>query len=125
MQVFLAALIVGGIIGAPSLLVWGWVRWAQRPQPRSIVPILSFAGFLLATASGVLAVFSVMYSLTVGGFAYYDPRLMRIFRWGFLLSLAGLALGIGGVWRPSSLRWHSPASAIGTLMFWVMAASME
>jgi hypothetical protein len=108
MQVFLAASIIGCIIGAPSLLVWGWVRWAQRPQPRSFFPILSLAGFLFATAFGLLAVSSFTYSLAVGGLPYYDPRLLSIFRWGFLLSLAGLALGIGRVWRPSSLRWHSP-----------------
>jgi hypothetical protein len=125
MQLFFAALIVGGFIGAPSLLVWGWVRWAQRPQQRSIFPILSLSGFLFATASGLLAVSSVMYSLAVGSFRYYDPHLLRIFRWGILLSLVGIILGVGGVWRPSSLRWHAPASAVGTLMFWVMAASME
>ena len=125
MQVFFAALMIAGIIGAPTLLVWGWLRWMGRPQQRSICPILSLTGFLLATASGLLAVSSVLYSFAIGGFPYYDSRLLRIYRWGILLSLSAVAVGIGGIWRPSSLRWHAPASAVGTLMFWVMAASME
>jgi hypothetical protein len=103
----------------------GWVRWTRQPRQRSIFPILSLVAFAFATASGLLAVSSVMYSVGIGGFPYYDPRLLRIFRLGILLSLAGIALGLGGVWRPSSLRWYAPASAIGTLMFWIMAASME
>jgi hypothetical protein len=90
MQVFLAASIIGCIIGAPSLLVWGWVRWAQRPQPRSFFPILSLAGFLFATASGLLAVSSFTYSLAVGGLPYYDPRLLSIFSMG-LLAVVGRA----------------------------------
>jgi hypothetical protein len=97
----------------------------QRPRQRTLCPNLSLAGFLFATASGLLAVSSVAYSFGIGGFRYYDPHLLKIFRCGILLSLAGLVLGISGVWRPSSLRWHAPASAAGTLVFWIMVASME
>src|SRR6266849_1817214 len=121
MWVFFAALIIGGFIAAPALLIWGWVRWTRQPQQRSIFPILSLAGFAFATASSLLAVSSVMYSVGICGFPYYDPRLLRIFRLGILLSLVGIALGIGGLWSPSSLRWHAPASAFRTLMFWIMA----
>jgi hypothetical protein len=125
MQVFFVPLIFGGFIGAPTLLVWGWLRWMQRPKQRTLCPNLSLAGFLFATASALLAVTSVMYSFGVGGFRYYDPRLLKIFRWGILLSLTGILFGISGVWRPSSLRWHAPASAVVTLIFWIMAVSME
>lgn len=125
MKAFYWALIVGGFVGAPTLLVWGWFRWMLRPKQRDLCSILSVAGFLFATASGLLAVSSVMYSVGVGGFRYYDPRLLKIFRWGLLLSLVGVVLGISGVWRPSSTRWHAPASAVGTLMFWIMAISWE
>jgi hypothetical protein len=125
MQVFFVPLIVGGFIGAPALVVWGWLRWMQRPKQRTLCPNLSLVGFLFATASTLLAVLSVMYSFGVGGFRYYDPHLLKIFRWGILLSLAGIVLGISGVWRPSPLRWHAPASAVGTLIFWIIAVSME
>jgi hypothetical protein len=122
MNVFFAALIVAGFIAAPSLLVWGWLRWIQRPKLRRLCPTLSLAGFLFAAASVLLAVSSVMYSFGVGGFRYYDPHLLKIFRWGILLSLFGIVLAMSGVWRPSSLRWHAPASVLGNPMFWIMAA---
>jgi hypothetical protein len=58
-------------------------------------------------------------------FPYYDPLLLRIFRAGVLVSLAGVGFGIGGVWRASPLRWHAPTSALATLVFWIMTASGE
>jgi hypothetical protein len=125
MGIFWVALIIGGYVAAPALLIWGWVRWTQRPKPRSLCSILSLAGFSLATASALLAVLATMYAFSIGGFPFYDPRLLKIFRLGILLSLIALALGISGVWRPSSLRWHAPACGVGTLMFWTMAASSE
>jgi hypothetical protein len=125
MWVRFAVLIVGGFIAALFLLIWGWVRWTRKPQQRSIFPILSLLGFAFATASGLLAVSSVMYSIGIGGFPHYDPRLLRIFRLGILLSLVAIVFGVGGVWRSSPLRWHAPASAVGTLMFWITTASME
>ena len=39
--------------------------------------------------------------------------------------LGAIVFGLGGVWRPSSLRWHAPVAAIGTLAFWIMAAEAE
>ena len=47
----------------------------------------------------------------VGGVPFYDPLLLRIYRWGALLSLAGTAFALIGVWRPGPLRWHAPACA--------------
>jgi len=109
----------------PALIVWGWVRWARRKQPRELFAVLSLVAFVLATASAVLATSSVLYARAIGGFPFYDPRLMRIFRWGFLLSLGALGFAIGGVWRPSALRWHALVCAIGTAFFWVATAEGE
>jgi hypothetical protein len=81
-------------------------------------------GFILATASALLAVLTTGYA-QIHHFPYYDPLLLRIFRWGVLLSLCGIVFGIGGAWRPSPLRWHSPVSGLGMLAFWIMAASGE
>lgn len=86
---------------------------------------LSVLGFILATASALLAVFAAAYSLYIYGFPYYDPRLMKIFGIGFLLSVSGLLFGIAGLWRASSLRWHAPASSLATLAFWIVAAAGE
>jgi hypothetical protein len=109
----------------PALLVWGWVRWFERSKPRTLLPILSFIGFAFATASAVLALVSALYANSIGGFAYYDPRLLRIFRWAAVFSLSATAFAIAGVWRPGPLRWHALACAVGTLLFWFAAAEGE
>lgn len=101
------------------------LRNKRRKRNNQRWEVSSPISLLVCHCLTLLAVSSVMYSFGVGGFRYYDPRLLKIFRWGILLSLAGIVLGISGVWRPSSLRWHAPASTVGTLMFWIMAVSME
>jgi hypothetical protein len=110
---------------APAVLLWGWVRWYKRPKPRTLFPILSFVGFVLATASAVVALLTVAYANSIGGFPHYDPRLMKIFRWASVLSLTASAFAIAGVWRPGPLRWHALACAIATLLFWFEAAMGE
>jgi RHS repeat-associated protein len=70
---------VGFYIGLPALMGWGWVRWFKRTQPRTLPSILSLIGFALATASGLLAVSSLLYAHMRGGFPYYDPLLMGIY----------------------------------------------
>jgi hypothetical protein len=72
----------------------------------------------------VLAASSVAYA-QVHHFPFYDPLLLRIFRWGGLLSLAGILFGICGVWRPGPLRWQAPVCGLGTLAFWLLAAEGE
>jgi len=111
--------------GIPALMVWGWARWFGRTQPRTLPAILSLIGFALATASGLLAVSSVVYAHVIGGFPYYDPRLLRIYAWGGVLSLSGIVFGIAGIWRPGPLRWHAPACSLGTLLFWFVSAMGE
>jgi hypothetical protein len=125
MQVMFGILIAIGYLASPVVLIWGWLRWISLPKLRTAPSILSLAGFILGTASALLAVSSIACSVFFRRFPYYDPLLMRIFALGILLSLGGIVLGIGGVWRPSSLRWHAPVSALCTLTFWVMTASME
>lgn len=116
---------IGVYVGLPALMIWGWVRWFRRTQPRTLLSILSLIGFALATASGLLAVSSVLYAHAIGGFPFYDPRLLRIYRWGGVLSLSGIVFGIGGVWRPGPVRWLAPACSVGTLLFWFVSAMGE
>lgn len=123
-EVVLGVLIALGYLMTPVVLVWGWARWIRLPRQRTIPAILSFTGFIFGTASAILAIGSVGYA-QVHHFPYYDPLLLRIFRWGGLLSLAGIIFGIGGVWRSGSLRWHAPLCCIGMLSFWVLAAEGE
>jgi hypothetical protein len=100
------------------MLIWGWVRWLGQRKKWALTSFLALVGFLFATASALVAVSSIMYSGAIGGFAFYDPLLMRITRIGSLLSMAGFIAGLGGIWRPNSLRWHSPLSALGMFAFW-------
>lgn len=116
---------VGVYVGLPALMIWGWARWFRRTQPRTLPSILSLIGLTLATASGLLAVSSVMYAHAIGGFPFYDPRLLRIYRWGGLLSLSGIVFGIAGVWRPGPVRWLAPVCSLGTLLFWFASAMGE
>ena len=111
-------------LGPPALLIWGWLRWRMRPKLWTAFSVLSLVGFGLATVSALLALSTIVYA-QVHHFPYYDPLLLRIFRSGAALSIGGILFGIAGVWRPSSLQWHAPASAMVTLVFWIVAASGE
>jgi len=96
----LVLFVVGIYVALPAAMIWGWVRWSKRTQPRTLPSILSLVGFTLATASGLLAISAMLYARAIGGFPFYDPSLLRIYRWGALLSLSGIVFALIGVWRP-------------------------
>lgn len=87
----------------------------------------SLVRLIFAIASGLFAFFSVRYGLEIGGFEYYDPRLMRIFGWAFLISSAGLAFSIIGTLRPSTHRLRNVALVCSAVMFlfWLLTAMGE
>lgn len=116
----LFALAIAAYVAAPVLFITGWIRWARHPQPRDIVPVLALAGFVVGSASALLALGGVLYGLAIGGFPYYDPRLLRIYGAGLLLSLAGLIVGLLGLARPSPLRWHAPVLSLAMLVLWLL-----
>jgi hypothetical protein len=117
-------LIALGYLVTPIALIWGWTRWARQPKQKTVPAILSLLGFIFANASAILAVSSVAYA-QAHHFPYYDPSLLRIFRWGGLLSIAGILFGISGVLRPGPLRWHAPVCGLGMFAFWLVAAEGE
>jgi hypothetical protein len=125
MMFALEALFLAAFIASPILLVHGWRRWARREQPRTLPARLSLAGFSLATASALLAVGSFAYSTAIGGFPFYDPRLLSIFFAGGVLSLLAILFAVGGLFRPGPLRWHALLCALGTLGFWFFQANGE
>ncbi len=113
------------IVSFPVLNIWGWVRVSmKRPEQWDVSSVLSLTGFSLATASGLLAVEAVMYAQATHGFAFWDPRLIRICAVGAFVALMGLAAAFGGVRRPSPVRWHAPACSVGMLLFWFLMAMM-
>lgn len=120
---FLASFVIV-VCATPVTLVWGWVRWAKRPQFRTPAAVLSLAGFALATTSGLVAVAGVLYAHAFGGLAFNDP-LPTMFSWGLGLGLIGLLLAFCGVWESSPLRWHAIAGSLGMLLFWSIALSGE
>jgi hypothetical protein len=122
LKLLFVTLFVGGYFFAPVLLVWGWVRWVRSPRQQTSWSILSLLSFAFATASVFCAVSLFVYSRSLGGGLehFNDPLFMKMFNCGKLLSQIGIVLGIGGMWRPSLLRWHAPACALATLMFWIL-----
>ena len=124
-QVFLFTCATVIYLALPIAIVAGWVRWVRHRTSETPFSVLSLSAFGLATCSAFLAVGSVAYAHAIGEFPFYDLRLLRIYRWGSLLSLGGVIFGIVGVWRRSPLRWYAPVCAAGTLLFWFFAASSE
>jgi hypothetical protein len=116
------ALVYGGLA---LVFVAGWVRWVRQPQPRNAFSLFALIGFSLATVSLIIAVASILYARKIGGFPYYDPLLLQIFRWGTVFSLGGLLFAVIGVWRQSALRWYALALSLGTLFFWFASAMGE
>jgi hypothetical protein len=50
----------------------------------------------------------MLYAHLIGGFPFWDPALLRIYRWGSLLSLAGLIFDLQA--------FVGPALFVGTLL---------
>lgn len=132
MGILFAILIVLAYIAAPVMLFWGWVRWTiHRPRTWTVPSTLSFAGFVCASASALLALCVICYGASGGfqnnpGMSTYSPDYRLFYRCiaiGAALSALGMIVGIGGVWRKNQLRWHAPVSAIATLAFWVLATT--
>jgi hypothetical protein len=94
-------------VGLPFAIVWGWVRWKRRPLARGVPPALLLIGFNLATASVLVGASSIVYAHVIGGFAFYDPLLLKIYRLGVLLSISGTLFASLGVRRSGPLRWHA------------------
>jgi hypothetical protein len=124
-EVLFGVLIGLGLVVAPIALCWGWIRWIRQPKDRSVSSVLSLIGFVLATASGLLALSWMVYAYVIHGFEFYDPVFLRMARAGILLALGGTLFGIGGAWRAASLRWHAPLAAVGTLAFWILTAELQ
>jgi sulfite exporter TauE/SafE len=109
----------------PCALIWDWFRFYQGDKGKSAGQILSLLGFSLATLSSLLTVGTHVYALFIGGFPFYDPRLLRIYAWGALLSFAGVLTGIAGLWRSHPVRWLAPICSAGMFFFWLLSASAE
>jgi hypothetical protein len=79
--------VLGAYVALPAVLVLGWVRWFRRGQTGVVWP--SLVGFSLGTASALLAGGAILYARAAGGSPFYDPSLLRIYRWGPLQGHGG------------------------------------
>jgi len=121
----LLILLIAAYVDVPVMLVWGWRRWSRRPRQKNPFATISFISFSIGTASTLLLIVTILWSLLRGGFPYYDPVLMRIFAVGLLLSLLALLISLGGLWKANPLRWHAPALCLGMLFIWAIWISGE
>jgi hypothetical protein len=124
-EIILSVFALAVYIVLPAAIVAGWIRWVRHRAAETPISLLSLLAFGLATCSGLLALISITYAHAIGGFPYYDPRLLRFYKWGGMLSDAGVVLGIIGCWRRNPLRWYAPLCALGMSAFWGAAAMGE
>lgn len=119
------AYVLGTYIALPVAILGGWIHWAKQPKSLTLFSALSMIGFFLATCSALLAFGGLSYAHAIGGFPFYDPRLMRRYSWGGRLSLAGIVLGLISCFRRNTLRWYAPICSVGVFIFWFGAAIGE
>ncbi|MBV8050571.1 MAG: hypothetical protein JOZ80_05250 [Acidobacteriaceae bacterium] len=124
-SVVLAIYVLCIYIALPIAILGGWVRWTKQPKSWTAFSVLSMIGFLLATFSALLAFASLLYAHAIGGFPFYNPRLVRFYHWGGRSSLAGIGPGMIGCFRRNTLRWYAPICAIGVFIFWFASAIAE
>jgi hypothetical protein len=96
----------------------------------TLFSLLSFSGLVLASASALYGLWVILYASANGfgtvSFTNYSPdyeSFYKCVRYGAALSLLALLLALCGVWRRGEIRWHSLASALGTLAFWLVATT--
>jgi len=64
-QVMFAILFAFGYLVAPIMLIWGWARWLRQPKVRTTPSILSLIGFVLASASALIAFLLIAYAQVI------------------------------------------------------------
>jgi hypothetical protein len=79
----------------------------------------SLAAFILGSVSAALEIGSGTYAQFINGFPYWDPALLRIYRWGCLLAFLGLVTGLFGIAKKTPLRWKAPALSTVLLLLWL------
>lgn len=120
--IIVAVALCGGIC---IVLLVSWSKGIRDPNRTNPLSDLSLIGFAIGIVSVLLAIGSVLYARASGGFRHYDPRLLRIYWSGLLISLVGLVVGLLGRGRSSRLRNFSPLLSGVMLLFWLLQASTE
>jgi hypothetical protein len=125
MQTFFIIIAVIAYVGVPTALFSGWIHWARSPREKGVFYLLSLTGYALGTLSALLAIGLLVLSFVRGGFPYYDPLLLRFYRWGLSISVISFLIGCAGMWKKGALRWHAPGLATSMLLVWFIWAIGE
>jgi hypothetical protein len=112
-------------IGTLPLICWAWVSFVKSGLFQKKTVVFSAISLICASCSALLAIGTSIGAKAIGGFGFYDPRLMRIYFFGWLFSLTGIVFGIVGAFFRNSLRWQAPLAAFGTFLFWLGCAATE
>jgi hypothetical protein len=72
LRIFVAILAFLAYVVAPITFVWGWTRWRQLRRSRTLSAKLSLTGFILASASGLVAIVMIGYALTHGFGSFFS-----------------------------------------------------
>jgi hypothetical protein len=94
-------------------------------MPKDFRSLAALAGFVLATASALIAIWLWSYGFAVGGLAHGDPLLFASFRTGLALSGAGLLFALVGLRPATRTGWFGVAWALLGLLFWASTALMR
>jgi hypothetical protein len=94
-------------------------------MPKDSRSIAALAGFVLATASALIATWLRSYGFAVGGLVHGDPLLIASFRTGLSLSGLGLLFALIGLRPAARTRWLGVAWALLGLLFWASTAFMR
>lgn len=110
---------------APSVFAWGFWRWRET-KPRFEEPLWrsywGLAAFGLGGLSLLLWITSIVWALAVAGFPYFDPGLLKFYRAGLYLSLAGV---FASVPSQGKLRWPGFLVSFMMAVLWMLTASRQ
>ena len=116
---------IATLLLTPVALGFGWVRTVRRLQQQSIFGWVAIISFLLATVSALLALATFICGQAIGGWPFYDHRLLRLYAWGAAISIVALILGVISCFKRNPLRWVAPLASLGMFLFWFGAAASE
>jgi hypothetical protein len=112
-------------VGISGLLTAGWLRWFGDPNRANPLSDLSLIGFAIGNVSVLLAISSVLYARSIGGFRHYDSQLLKIYYSGLSISAVGLIVSLLGRGRTGRLRNFAPYLSGVMLLFWFLQALSE
>jgi hypothetical protein len=119
---FFSAYLICSLL-APSVFIWTVWHW-RKTKPKLELPAwrgyAGLAAFGLAGLSLLLWIISIIWALAIAGFPYYSPTLLRFYRLGFYLGVAGIIACIPG---KGNFRWPAFFICFMMVVVWVLTAS--